>query len=68
MKSESAFEQVFDPCQPGETTGCAFETGFVRQGLKVGLELEQELGFNPLRVGFIAATDSHNSNPGDVEE
>lgn len=65
---ECAFEQVFDPCQPGETTGCAFETGFVRQGLKVGLELEQELGFNPLQVGFIAATDSHNSNPGDVEE
>jgi hypothetical protein len=65
---ECAFEQVFDPCQPGETTGCAFETGFVRQGLKVGLELEQELGFNPLQIGFIAATDSHNSNPGDVEE
>jgi Protein of unknown function (DUF3604) len=65
---ECAFEQVFDPCEPGETTGCAFETGFVRQGLKVGLELEQELGFNPLQVGFIAATDSHNSNPGDVEE
>lgn len=65
---ECAFEQVFDPCQPGETTGCAFQTGFVRQGLKVGLELDQELGFNPLQVGFIAATDSHNSNPGDVEE
>lgn len=65
---ECAFEQVFDPCLPGETTGCAFETGFVRQGLKVGLELERELGFNPLQTGFIAATDSHNSNPGDVEE
>jgi Protein of unknown function (DUF3604) len=65
---ECAFEQVFDPCQPGETTGCAFETSFVRQGLKVGLELDQELGFNPMQVGFIAATDSHNSNPGDVEE
>ena len=65
---ECAFEQVFDPCQPGEITGCAFETGFVRQGLKVGLELQKELGFNPLQVGFIAATDSHNSNPGDVEE
>jgi len=65
---ECAFEQVFDPCQPGEKTGCAFETGFVRQGLKVGLELERELGFNPLQVGFVAATDSHNSNPGDVEE
>ena len=65
---ECAFEQVFTPCQPGETTGCAFTTGFVRQGLKVGLELEGELGFNPIQTGFIAATDSHNSNPGDVEE
>lgn len=65
---ECAFEQVFDACEPGETTGCAFETGFVRHGLKVGLELEQELGFNPMQVGLIAATDSHNSNPGDVEE
>jgi Protein of unknown function (DUF3604) len=65
---ECAFAQVLDPCEPGETYGCAFQTGFVRQGLKVGLELEHELGFNPLQVGFIAATDSHNSNPGDVEE
>ncbi|MDH5171917.1 MAG: DUF3604 domain-containing protein [Gammaproteobacteria bacterium] len=65
---ECAFEQVFDPCEPGETTGCAFQTGFVRQGLEVGLELDQQLGFNPLQVGFIGATDSHNSNPGDVEE
>ena len=65
---ECAFGQVFEPCEPGETTGCAFRTGFVRQGLKVGLELDQALGFNPLRVGFVAATDSHNANPGDVEE
>jgi len=65
---ECAFAQVLDPCQPGETTGCAFETGFVRDGLKVGLALEQELGFNPLQIGFIAATDGHNANPGDVEE
>ena len=36
--------------------------------MKVGLELEQEFGFNPLQNGFVAATDSHNSNPGDVEE
>lgn len=65
---ECAFEQVFEPCQPGETYDCAFQTGFVRQGLKVGLELEQEFGFNPLQTGFIAATDSHNANPGDAEE
>lgn len=65
---ECAFAQVLDPCMPGEITGCAFKTGFVRQGLKVGLELEAEYGFNPLQVGFIAATDTHSSNSGDVEE
>ena len=65
---ECAFSQVLDPCLPGQLSGCAFHTGFVRQGLKVGLQLEQELGFNPMQAGFIAATDSHNSNPGDVEE
>ncbi len=59
---------MLEPCQPGQTTGCAFATGFVRQGLKVGLALEQDMGFNPIQTGFIAATDSHNSNPGDVEE
>ena len=65
---ECAFAQVLAPCQPGELSGCAFQTAFARQGLKVGLELEQEIGFNPLQTGMIAATDNHNSNPGNVEE
>ncbi|MDH3225803.1 MAG: DUF3604 domain-containing protein, partial [Thermoleophilia bacterium] len=65
---ECAFSQVLSPCEPGEETGCAFETGFARQGLKVGLELDRELGFNPLAFGMIGSTDTHNANPGDVEE
>lgn len=65
---ECTFEQVLPVCEPGQTTGCAFTTGFTRQGLKLGLELEQSLGLNPLRLGFVGATDSHNANPGDVEE
>ncbi|MDB2376564.1 DUF3604 domain-containing protein [Luminiphilus sp.] len=65
---ECSFAQVLEPCQPGELSGCAFQSAFVRQGLKVGLELEQELGFNPLQIGAIAATDNHNANPGNVEE
>jgi hypothetical protein len=65
---ECAFDQVLSPCQPGEETGCAFETAFARQGLKVGLELDRELGFNPLAFGMIGSTDTHNGNPGDVEE
>jgi len=65
---ECGFAQVLDPCLPGELAGCAFQTSFVRQGLKVGIELERELGFNPLQNGVIAATDNHNANPGAVEE
>ena len=65
---ECAFSQVISPCEPGEETGCAFETGFARQGLKIGLELEREIGINPLAFGMIGSTDTHNGNPGDVEE
>ncbi len=65
---ECGFEQVFPPCRPGQETACAFVTGFAREGLKRGLQLEREVGVNPFRIGFISATDSHNSNPGDTEE
>jgi hypothetical protein len=65
---ECAFSQVLKPCEPGQESGCAFTTGFTRQGLKVGLELDRELGFNPLAFGVIGSTDTHNSNPGDAEE
>ena len=65
---ECAFSQILAPCEPGQKTGCAFQTGFARQGLKIGMELDQELGFNPLAFGMIAATDTHNASPGDVEE
>jgi len=65
---ECGFSQVLEPCQEGETSGCAFKTSFVRQGFKVGLELEQELGFNPLKFGMIGSTDTHNGNSGDTEE
>jgi len=65
---ECAFEQVFNPCQPGQETACAFATGFAREGLKIGMQLQRETGINPFRIGFIGATDSHNANPGDTEE
>ncbi|MCH2174050.1 DUF3604 domain-containing protein [Myxococcota bacterium] len=65
---ECGFEQVLTPCAPGQEYGCAFESSFARQGLKIGMELDRELGFNPLAFGFIAATDAHNANPGDAEE
>ena len=65
---ECNFEQVFELCEAHQATGCAFPTGFTREGLKRGLLMEPELGVNPFQFGFIAATDSHNSNPGDAEE
>ena len=48
---ECAFAQVLDPCQPGETTGCAFQLALFGKGMKVGLELEQEFGFNHCKNG-----------------
>jgi hypothetical protein len=65
---ECAFSQVLPPCEAGQQTGCAFESAFARQGLKIGLELDRELGFNPFGFGLVAATDTHNANPGDAEE
>ncbi|GAB5451897.1 MAG: DUF3604 domain-containing protein [Halioglobus sp.] len=65
---ECAFGQVLPPCEAGELGGCAFNSSFARQGLKIGLQLERDKGFNPLAFGFIAATDTHNANPGDAEE
>jgi hypothetical protein len=32
------------------------------------MQLDRELGFNPLAFGVVAATDAHNANPGDAEE
>ena len=65
---ECAFEQFFPLCEEGESVACAGEGSFARDGLKMGLELEKELGFNPLRFAFIGSTDTHNATPGDTEE
>jgi len=34
---------------------------YARQGLKIGLRLEKELGTNPYKFGMIGSTDSHTS-------
>lgn len=62
------FEQFLPVCEEGQETGCIFPTSMIRDGLKKGLTLNEELGFNPLAVGLIGSTDTHNSNPGDAEE
>ena len=65
---ECSFSQVLKPCEAGQESGCAFTTAFTRQGLKIGLQLDRELGFNPLAFGVIGSTDTHNASPGDAEE
>jgi hypothetical protein len=40
----------------------------VRNTLKDGLALEDRLGANPFRFGFIGSTDGHNATPGNTRE
>jgi Protein of unknown function (DUF3604) len=65
---ECNFELVAPLCEGEQVPGCSGRTSFAREGLKIGMELNSRLGFNPLRFGFIGSTDTHNSTPGDTEE
>ncbi len=65
---ECGFEQFFPACEGPEETLCIQPTSMVRDGLQIGLALEDKIGVNPLRFGLIGSTDTHNSNPGDTEE
>ncbi|MCH2170687.1 DUF3604 domain-containing protein [Myxococcota bacterium] len=48
--------------------GCISKRDYVRYALADGLREEARLGVNPFKLGFIASTDAHNSNLGDVQE
>ena len=48
--------------------GCVDETDFVRSALLVGLREEQDIGLNPVKLGIVAATDTHAATPGAVLE
>lgn len=65
---ECHFEQFLPLCDLGESLGCITATSMVRDGLKRVLELQQTLGQNLFRLGFVGSADTHNSNPGDTEE
>jgi len=41
---------------------------FVRNALKIGLDLDQKIGANPFQFGVIGSTDTHNATPGNVRE
>ncbi|MCA9718457.1 MAG: DUF3604 domain-containing protein [Myxococcales bacterium] len=48
--------------------GCLSRRDFLRGALLTGLEVERDIGVNPLRLGVIASTDTHNGTPGQVAE
>ncbi len=48
--------------------GCVHATDFHRSALAVGLKEEQATGLNPIKLGVVAATDTHSANPGGVAE
>ena len=62
-------------CKPGEVGsfgmvggGCVDNTDFHRSALLVGMKEELETGINPVKLGVIAATDTHSANPGGLKE
>jgi len=52
----------------GFNTGPPMEQDFVREAMKEGLRLEQNLGVNPFKYGFIGSSDTHIGSPGNVME
>jgi hypothetical protein len=49
-------------------TGCFSRRDFLRGALVAGLDEQQRLGVNPLRLGVVAGTDTHNGTAGAVDE
>ena len=64
----------FEDCREGTGKGALFDQGcvsrtdFLRYTLLEGFREQRRIGVNPYKLGFIAATDTHNATPGDVEE
>ena len=52
----------------GAEEGCLAPNNYVRNALKLGLELERKLDVNPYKLGFIGSTDTHNGAPGGTDE
>lgn len=68
-------KQVTEECQPGQIdengmlgAGCVDATDYWRSGLIVGMAEANETGVNPIKLGVIAATDTHAATPGAVAE
>lgn len=48
--------------------GCVDPTDFHRSALLVGMAEQREIGYNPVKLGVVAATDTHTATPGSVME
>ncbi|MGI9322311.1 MAG: DUF3604 domain-containing protein [Pseudomonadales bacterium] len=48
--------------------GCVSRNDFLRSALLTGLEQEQRIGLNPVKLGVVASTDNHTGIPGNVAE
>lgn len=66
------FEQIKEASEvPGQRPPTIDEypaRNLVRNAIGDGLKIEETLGVNPFRFGFIAGTDSHDAAPGNTEE
>jgi len=47
---------------------CSSPNDFMRGALAEGLKARGVVGLNPYQIGFVGSTDTHNANPGDVDE
>ena len=73
-----SFEQLraepFEDCGDGTGSGgvaglgCVSRRDFLRGALLAGLAEIRRIGVNPLQLGFIGSTDTHNGTPGAVDE
>jgi hypothetical protein len=64
------FEDCGDDVGSGGTgnAGCVSRRDYARGALLEGLAEDARLGVNPLALGFVASTDTHNGTPGAVAE
>ena len=66
LDEHANFEILKDSLFVGEATLETIKGGYLRDALRVGLELQQTEGFNPFKYGVIGSSDSHNaSSPSD---
>ncbi len=57
---------LFPPCTKDDERRCARPASFLRTALLEGLELGSDGDLNPYKLGVIASTDTHLSDPGNT--